>query len=491
MSNCRIVTRPMTPRPNGEPIQFDPAFLASASLQARVTLGEIPQGVPEPVVEDTGGYDFSNYYLRPWEGRGARLGGRTGIDTLNRIRVTGGTTNTGPILTDELFNINQREFRPLGRWYVSRTSSGSREGRFVRPKPIVINLGERREYVSALSGDKRIIVAVSGSIMNENGGPIRITSFPMRTRMAAAPFTNPHYTDVAHDQIVVGLSGSSAVQEAAGLVVQGAGTPENMLPRVTVGCAIPNIPVDTGGLRQMWEDQLTPLYAAGMSHADWIFYGAVGDTMVIDDVYEQIDWTLTPGEVARPSGSWVKSGYSWNRPRRDGDWYEGTGETDSLTELAARGINYVPFFRPKTVSNVAYDLAVTAPYSQSVKDGDATRISNRYDAYRAEINWLNFTYQQPSYSRSNLAGAALIPELLIQYLEGVTTIWNRVNRDTNIIRWINNTGNGTAFELYYPHVVGFLANEPPPTITNTGGGPSYTREWYLPDGTKVTVPIYL
>lgn len=488
MKDCKVVIRPTPP----VEYTFDPEELARLSLQARVTIGELPQGTPAPTEPDTGGYNLTNYYLRPEEGRGSRLTRRISQDDPNAILVRGGTENTGPILTGELFNINQREFRPLGRWYVSRISSGSREGRFVRPKPIVINLGERREYVSALSGDKRIIVAISGSIMTDNGGPIRITSFPFRTRMVAAPFTNPHYTDVAHDVVIVGLSGSSAVQEAAGLQVEGAGTPVDLLPRVTIGCSVPNIPVDTGGLRQMWLDQQTPLYAAGMSHINWIFYGAVGDEMVVDDIYKQIDWTLTTGNLSRASGSWVKRSFNWNTPRQLGDWYEYDTDTPvaTIADFVNRGINYFPFLKPKTITNIAYELAVTPPYEQSVTPGDENALPTKYDAYRTEVDWLNRTYQQPRYDRANLAGAALIPELLQQYLEGVTTIWNRINRDTNVIRFINNAGNDTAFELYYPHVVGFMASNPP-AVTTTGGAPSYQRVYYTNDGQEVKVPIYL
>lgn len=489
MKDCKVVIRP---RP---PVQytFDPEELAQLSLQARVTLGELPPPPIPPTPVQEGGYNLENYYLRPEEGRGASLTKKFVTTDTNAILITDTTTNTGPLITGETFNINQREFRPLGRWYVSRISSGSRPGRFVRPKPIVINLAERREYVSALSGDKRVIVAISGSIMTDNGGPVRITSFPMRTRMASAPFTNPHYTDVAHDIIIVGRTGSAtAVQEGAGLQIQAAGTPEEYLPRVTIGCSIPNIPVDTGGLRQVWLDQQTPLYAAGMSHADWIFYGPVGDEMVIDDVYDQIDWTLTPGEVARPTGAWVKKRYSWNGPRQLGDWYEydANTATETITEFVNRGINYFPFLKPRTISNISYELAVTPPYSQSVTPGAATAVATKYDAYSTEVNWLNRTYQQPRYDRANLAGAALIPELLQQYLEGVTTIWNRINRDTNVIRFINNAGNGTGFELYYPHVVGFMASNPP-AVTTTGGGPSYQRTLYTADGQEVKVPVYL
>jgi hypothetical protein len=300
--------------------------------------------------------------------------------------------------------------------------------------------------------------------MADNGGPRRITSPTTRFRLIRSHYENPHYTDVRNGSVVVAPSGS--------------GRPEDYPPSVTVGCAAPTAVVRTNELRRVWRDQANPLWVAGMASSDWIFHGPLGDEMWIDELYEQIDWTLDATEAGHPTGSltqrWRPLRYAWNEPRRPGDFIERVPEPGrnatpeeireyrlEAEDRLARGINYEPFLSP-----------VSSPINRTPEPYTDTA-AGPWDAYRSEIEWLTRTFAQPQYAgTTGIPDAATsIPEVLRDYLVGVCTVWNRINRESNVIRELHNSLPGRqVYELQPPRFVKLIINETKYISGGSGGG---------------------
>jgi hypothetical protein len=123
------------------------------------------------------------------------------------------------------------------------------------------------------------------------------------------------------------------------------------------------------------------------------------------DLYRQIDWTLTPS-ASVVSGSWTETEWVYNSPG--------------------------------------------------------------YTAYRDEIGAADTELRQPSREVSgSLEGLALNRIRLEKYLTEVADIWNRINRDSNVIRGLQILGGNSRIRQQPRRAVGFTKDN---VITYGGGG---------------------
>jgi len=123
-----------------------------------------------------------------------------------------------------------------------------------------------------------------------------------------------------------------------------------------------------------------------------------------DDLYRQINWTITP-DAPTVSGSWEETEWAYN--------------------------------------------------------------ASEYDAYRKEIIRADVELRQPSTEVSgSVEGLALNRERLETYLTEVVEIWNRINRDSNVIRGLQINGGNERMRQQPRRAVGFRRG----TVITYGGG---------------------
>lgn len=254
-----------------------------------------------------------------------------------------------------------------GRWFVSVTADSVIPGRRVRPQPVRLDNGRPLTIEPVLeSGSLGALVSVSGSTIAGETVFTIIGSPELAAELTAARSLNPHRSPVGNGRVPVG----------------------NAL--VTVGCSVPVIPVSVSGLETIYRQQAFPLFRAGISYMNWIFDR---DGFRPDDLYQQINWTLTP-DAPTVSGSWEETEWAYNE--RD------------------------------------------------------------YDAYRKEIIRADVELRQPSTEVSgSVEGLALNRERLEAYLSEVVEIWNSINRDSNVIRGLQRLGGNERIRQQPRRAVGF------------------------------------
>lgn len=137
------------------------------------------------------------------------------------------------------------------------------------------------------------------------------------------------------------------------------------------------------------------------------------------DLYRQINWTLTPN-APTVSGSWVETGWEYNAPG--------------------------------------------------------------YKAYSAEIVKADTELRQPSREVSgSLEGLALNRDRLEKYLTDVVDIWNRINRDSNVIRGLQINGGNARIRQQPRRAVGFTRGNVITYGGGTGGGTIGSQFSYVYD----------
>jgi hypothetical protein len=264
-----------------------------------------------------------------------------------------------------------------GRWYVSLTASGSRPGSGVRPRPLRLSACEPPVGLnSALETTPiRATVRVSG-----DPGAGWAATPGLLASMSLARGVNPHFSAICN--------GHFAAESAS----------------VVVGCTIPELGVESGGLRAMWDAEREPLWQAGVDEMRWIFSA---DGFRPADLWRQIDWTLTPA-AETVTGEWTF--WPW------------------------------PYRFPESGSVTAAGLP-----------------SAEYHAYVADVTRLVTAYTQPFGSVPNSTGTdttgtgvlGSIGDRLRGFVVLSNEIRNRINRDSNIIRGLHGIGQQPRYSIDY------------------------------------------